>query len=247
MHGGELSVEPPPLGTAEGLHSREVPRLPCHAECVASHFVVCGFAPGQLEPNVRPPDEGWALEAVCTIARGEAVPEGFTLLTTASGHRASIGADALQLAYRLRPLQTVGLRPITGIEVLPVDQLSHLTSPLSPWRGVRMPAGFEPVRRVSGAERGLGERGPLLGVNRDPAARAICSLSVVIRERQVGALPPHSSRRDSSLWRGAPHPPLIAPSITLNHPQPPFIFTLLSSRFLLLTLSRYALLSWAGS
>ena len=54
-------MEPPPLGTAEGLHSREVPRLPCHAECVASHFVVCGFAPGQLEPNLRPPDEGWAL------------------------------------------------------------------------------------------------------------------------------------------------------------------------------------------
>lgn len=115
-------AEQPRLDAVEGISSPfAAPVQGNDVECVASHFVVCGLAPGLLEPNAQPPPESWVLDAVCTVApsRGETVPEGFTLLDAAvSGQRAAVGVDGLLLAYRLRPLLTLArarLAPALGV------------------------------------------------------------------------------------------------------------------------------------
>jgi len=133
------------------------------AECLAAHFVVCGLAPGLLEPNsfgdssrVDASHEVITDIAIVSASRGELIPPGYEPVLTAGGGARSapaIGSIAtiggtqstqLQIAVRRQALNACGCgsseTPITALQVIYAD------------RNEKPDAGYEALRRPDGGE-----------------------------------------------------------------------------------------------
>jgi len=177
-------------------------------ECLAAHFVVCGLAPGNLEPNTLSlgrscPRVNASLEVITDIAivapgRGECIPPGYVPVLTAGGGARSappigsvaaiggLGALQLQVAVRRQALDSCsgagsGAMPITALRVVYAD------------RGETPGPGYEALRRTEHGERASfvgGSRGreAVLCVSRelgDECAVPLLDLVVVYRDRHT--------------------------------------------------------------
>lgn len=171
-------AERPPRGLEDSLLHEE-------AECVASHFLVCGLRPGSLQP-LLPVEEGCdeVLTDICVVlpSKGEECPPGYTLIeSTPDGQRASLNhGDVLGapvfLAVCLEPITRCrgAFRPITGLRAIHLD------------RGERPEAGYSPISlTVGGHEANLnyggGGRDIQLCVARAADSPPLCRVEVLVR------------------------------------------------------------------
>ena len=119
---------------------------------VAEAFAVVGLAPGSvLEPLSGGLSEDYVIAGVCLVGKGEAVPEGFEVLSeTLCGQRASLNSHgaAVHLAVRQLPRRQA-TRPVTALALVEADHYhghgQHAAS--------HVPAGFEAIDRTVHGER----------------------------------------------------------------------------------------------